>query len=730
MRLISLHIDNFGNLQEFDLTFSDTTQLLHENGWGKSTLAAFIKVMFYGFENENKKSLADREREKYRPWNRGTYGGKLCYEAAGKRYEINKVFGYKEKEDACTLTDLDTGLPVTDADAAHIGIELFSLDERSFLRSVFIAQNDVRVHEEGHDDIADGISAKIGNLSDATDDVNRYETVMDRLNDVLNKMSPNRATGGLKQMEAHISSLQNALRQEEPVRDATQRLELQAKNEREKLRKLNEARTGMEEKFRENAAREGLLARREAFRHLWKQYETAKENLEKIEEGYPNGLPEEEDVAGNLEKWAQCKTLQKEADSRQMELQYLQKESESNKKQADEQKKLREQFLMEEEAKEEKLRRTMMVLLAIAIILFVAGVVTVFIFSYLYIGAGMVAVGVGCMLSALLIMLVGHGKRRKIDEVAEEEEGENLQNAGIDNQLQAMQAQIDAAREHASGIEGEVADFIRMYRSDFSEETAESALYELREQIIVHRNKAEEVEQKRLAIKDFEAENDMTAIMNAEDDEAGEPFDLKRERDRNEMQLREAQEALRLYELQLDENRERLQNMSEMRSELEGLTEDRTRGLHRYEMLEMTRDFLKHAKENFSAKYRRPLLDGFKKYFSMLSSEEASEFQLDANIHMTRRELGEARDVESYSSGNRDLIDICLRFALIDAMYKDEKPFVILDDPFVNLDRSKTDRALKLLAEVAKNYQVIYFTCHDSRGLSAAGVRDDQKSRV
>ncbi|MBR6451112.1 MAG: AAA family ATPase [Lachnospiraceae bacterium] len=723
MRLISLHIDNFGNLQEFDLAFSNTTQLLHENGWGKSTLAAFIKVMFYGFAGENKKSPADREREKYRPWNRGTYGGVLRYEAAGKRYEISKVFGYKEKEDACTLTDLDTGLPVADADAAHMGIELFSLDERSFLRSVFIAQNDVRVHEEGHEDIADGISAKIGNLSDATDDVNRYETVMDRLNDVLNKMSPNRATGSLKQMEAHISSLQNALRQEEPVRDATQRLELQAKNEREKIRKLEEVRSGMEEKFRESAAREGLLARRDTFRHLWRQYETAKESLEKTEERFPNGLPEEEDVARNLEQWTQCRILQKEADGRQMELQYLQKESESNKKQAKEQQELREKFLREEEAKEEKLRRAMMILLAIAIVLFVAGVVTVFIFSYLYIGAGMVAVGVGCMLSALFIMLVGHGRRKKIDDLAEEEEGENLQNAGIDNQLQAMQAQIDAAREHAAGIEEGVAAFIRAYGSQFSEESAESLLYELREQIILHKNKAEEVEQKRLAIKDFEAENDMTAIMNAEDEETGEPFDLKRERDRNEMQLREAKEAIRLYELQLDENRERLQNMSEMRSELEGLNEDRARSLHRYEMLELTRDYLKHAKENFSAKYRRPLLDGFKKYFSMLSSEEASEFQLDANIHMTRRELGEARNVENFSSGNRDLIDICLRFALIDAMYKDEKPFVILDDPFVNLDKNKTDRALKLLAEVARNYQVIYFTCHDSRSLPSGGGR-------
>ncbi|MBR3642796.1 MAG: hypothetical protein IKN57_04730, partial [Parasporobacterium sp.] len=165
----------------------------------------------------------------------------------------------------------------------------------------------------------------------------------------------------------------------------------------------------------------------------------------------------------------------------------------------------------------------------------------------------------------------------------------------------------------------------------------------------------------------------------------------------------------------LGDDQDELQNMADMRLELDRLIAERDRKHHNYEMLTLTRDYLKTAKQNFSAKYRKPLLDGFKKYFGRLSAEEVSEFQLDANIHMTKRAFGEARDVEAYSSGNRDLIDICLRMALVDAMYQDEKPFVVLDDPFVNLDEERTKRALAFLNDVAKDYQVIYFTCHDAR---------------
>ena len=61
------------------------------------------------------------------------------------------------------------------------------------------------------------------------------------------------------------------------------------------------------------------------------------------------------------------------------------------------------------------------------------------------------------------------------------------------------------------------------------------------------------------------------------------------------------------------------------------------------------------------------------------------------------------------------MVNICLRMALVDAMYKEEKPFLVMDDPFVNLDKEKMELAKGFLRAISKEYQVLYFTCHESR---------------
>ena len=49
MKLISCHIENFGKLHDWSHDFTSGSNVFCEdNGWGKSTLASFIKVMFYG----------------------------------------------------------------------------------------------------------------------------------------------------------------------------------------------------------------------------------------------------------------------------------------------------------------------------------------------------------------------------------------------------------------------------------------------------------------------------------------------------------------------------------------------------------------------------------------------------------------------------------------------------------------------------------------------------------
>ena len=67
------------------------------------------------------------------------------------------------------------------------------------------------------------------------------------------------------------------------------------------------------------------------------------------------------------------------------------------------------------------------------------------------------------------------------------------------------------------------------------------------------------------------------------------------------------------------------------------------------------------------------------------------------------------------SAGLLDLVHICKRFALIDLIFKKETPFVVLDDPFVNLDDKNLDIAKKIVQKLSEKYQIIFLTCHSSR---------------
>ena len=44
-------------------------------------------------------------------------------------------------------------------------------------------------------------------------------------------------------------------------------------------------------------------------------------------------------------------------------------------------------------------------------------------------------------------------------------------------------------------------------------------------------------------------------------------------------------------------------------------------------------------------------------------------------------------------------------------------PFIIIDDLFVTLDETHLEKAKDLVKELAKNRQIIYFTCHSSRDI-------------
>ena len=156
MRLISLHVENFGKLQNYDDTFdAGLNARLQDNGWGKSTLAVFIKAMLYGLAATTRRSLIENERKRYTPWQGGAFGGSLDIEVEGKCYRIERLFGAKEAEDTLTVTDLMTG---RDADvdwASEPGERLLGVDSAAYERSTYLSQRPDELSESGMIDKVD-----------------------------------------------------------------------------------------------------------------------------------------------------------------------------------------------------------------------------------------------------------------------------------------------------------------------------------------------------------------------------------------------------------------------------------------------------------------------------------------------------------------------------------------------------------------------------------------------
>jgi DNA repair exonuclease SbcCD ATPase subunit len=93
---------------------------------------------------------------------------------------------------------------------------------------------------------------------------------------------------------------------------------------------------------------------------------------------------------------------------------------------------------------------------------------------------------------------------------------------------------------------------------------------------------------------------------------------------------------------------------------------------------------------------------------------------LDIRVHAPER--GDWVDVTSLSQGTLDLVYLVARIGLVRLVTGDRRPPLILDDPFVTFDDDRATRALDLLRDVARDFQVIYLTTSDRYDSTADAV--------
>lgn len=290
MKLISCHIENFGKLQDCSMEFqNDLNVICEKNGWGKSTFAAFIRAMFYGLEGERKRSIEENERKRYKSWQGGVFGGQLVFEEHGRRYEISRIFQDKEANDEFELRDADTNL-ISDDYSDKIGEELFQVGRESFLRTVFIGQSACETYA------TDDISAKIGNITDNTNDLNHYENANARLTELMNRLTPSRKTGSLARRKEEIAQLERLVQDGQEInvsleqyQKLLQEKEQQYVSEQVQLQQM----TTLQKKV---AAMQSVLARKEEWEHLKKAVQEKEQTVTKLQGQFPGEIPTTEDM--------------------------------------------------------------------------------------------------------------------------------------------------------------------------------------------------------------------------------------------------------------------------------------------------------------------------------------------------------------------------------------------------------------------------------------------------
>lgn len=282
MKLLRCHVENFGILSDFDLTFTEGLNVLcRENGFGKSTLAAFLKAMFYGLPKTRAKAS---ERKRYDPWQGEKYGGFLEFEYRGNQYRVTRYFG--KKEDSFSLTDL-TNRTESTAFSEKLGEELFQLDADSFARSTFVPQLSDREITA-----TTSIRAKLTNLVEDTNDLNNFDTAMKKLQEYRKSLKLFKGEGGqtaqlrreCRELEA---SIHTTAEKKEPLEAVCQQIDALNREKNEKTAQQ----AFLREQIRQADARKALHLQQENLERLRGQVRGREKELAGLDEQYPKGYP-------------------------------------------------------------------------------------------------------------------------------------------------------------------------------------------------------------------------------------------------------------------------------------------------------------------------------------------------------------------------------------------------------------------------------------------------------
>lgn len=832
MKLISLYIENFGKLNRWSLDLSEgLNTVCEENGWGKSTLAAFIKAMFYGLPKSGKRSLDENERQKFAPWQGGTYGGNLVFECTRGKFRVERSFGDSDK---FLLTDLSTGLP-SSAFSEALGQELFGIDADGFERSVYLSARSLAPSGKN-----DTVRAKLTGAIEDTNDMGNFERAYNALDSRAKEYKKTGNRGKIGEIETEIRDLKEQLREKRRLLSEQKETEKELAEIHEKLAQVSKdtdraekdsiLAAQMEDKLNREAEIRRLESQREEIlqrfegplpstgelseqRRLLNEIAVGAANLKhlgldareqeelvRLSAVFPTGVPTEETMkrqntlasdirTEKIRCSAERESAEREIGSAEEKLRSLPSDDELRGALESSESEIAYQSASKP-TRSRILLSFSLILSAIGAVLLAVGVLRNLLPLTVGGGAALIA-GLVCLVLTLLGsgapksnrvretsgdraarelltrygQPVGDDPRRALIALSEERNHTRRFISQAQDRLDKIRSAESATREREAALRAFLAgygiadadadeglrrlseqsrDWTRLFRKQhdaeqsasekratLAEKTAEAErffarfkgmdntdaeqrLQTMEKQINRYAALGEQLDGQKKSLRDFLTEKGLDSVSSD-----SVPTNLTAQNARLD-ELKQRRTALSDRKLDLTITLKTLTNETEQIPELEEsierLDEERKDAEARYRLLKLTCDFLKESREALTTRYLAGTRESFGKYLSLLTGGDAPQADVNANFDVTVVDGGMTRQWESYSRGWRDVLQFCVRLSLVDALFEDgEKPFLLLDDPFTNLDGKRIAFAKELLLRLSSEFQTLYLVCHEDR---------------
>lgn len=135
--------------------------------------------------------------------------------------------------------------------------------------------------------------------------------------------------------------------------------------------------------------------------------------------------------------------------------------------------------------------------------------------------------------------------------------------------------------------------------------------------------------------------------------------------------------------------------------------------------IRLAEETIKSENAALSARISPQITELAQQYLAYLTSDSYKEIKLDSSLRARcAGDDGTLLDALRLSSGTRDQLYFALRLAVCQVLSHQESIPLLLDDPFLTWDNKRMERGLRLLQTLSKDRQIILLTCRQAGRLA------------